>query len=1019
MKRCLAILLVAVLLIGLMPLTGALAATEYATVVGGWLRLREKASFNATTISSYKTGTTVKVLSISNGWYRVETPDGRTGYMYGQYLQPTSSSMTPVANTNATVVSGNGYGVRMRSGPSTTYSVLRKWPVGTRAIILAEGQNWCRISVGGNVGYMMSQFLRKDGSPAPSYDGDATVWAANGKGVRLRTGAGTNYSIIGVYSVGTQVKILERLNGWYRIQIGSRVGYMMSQFLVENSSYKVNGVTINNMKPVVGNILAVQSVDPSNAAITYQWLRTDLTGKESVVGTNASYAVTDQDVGCTFRLRVDGYGRWTGYAVSAYTAAVTNRQQLVGVKFNHDTPVVGDRLEPIVEPKDATYTCLWQLDGVNVSTNYYYEVPVSAVGKTIRLTVTGTGAYNGSALAPIDTQKVATAGALTSASIVNLTTKDAAPNVGDRLQAVYAPASASVKLTWYLVDDSGNTTVISNAQTIEVGSGCVGKAIRLVVEGTGSYTGSQQVVNTGKVTNITNLTGVTIEGAAQPLVNANPTMLQAKVQPKEAEATALTYQWLRDKAEIPGATGATYTVTADDQDKAISVVVKAQSSNTSFRGEAISAETQKVVVEPGSIACTGHEGLMQDVNASITLAVKSGSAVNWNVTITPGNPGLTINGNTITGKPNASGTYTVEATATNAAGSSYNSFTMNIAPQPSEVPVVQPMTSGIFEKGAAVNVQFTASNGPLTGWKFTGTIPEGLKFDPNTGVLNGATSAVGSYTIQVYAQNKNGWSAEMVYAFEVKDNTVPVQPLTLTGSNMEVNSGEAFTKNVLQANGGVTPYSYEYTKEGEKIDMNINSFTGEFTSNGITVEKETVYELTVKVTDGKGNAADTKLTLTVKPVTKEATKTSEETSDPALAPAAQDDRSLVEEKPAEKAAVEENPVVAPMLKKPEHVKLALKKDGAWLLKWDAVENAAGYRLVKANTDNKPSELEKPQYKFSKEPVAGVEYEIWAIAADGSEGEHVVFKITEKLLNELLTAQETEELPDAQNSENNQ
>lgn len=1019
MKRCLAILLVAVLLIGLMPLTGALAATEYATVVGGWLRLREKASFNATTISSYKTGTTVKVLSISNGWYRVETPDGRTGYMYGQYLQPTSSSMTPVPNTNATVVSGNGYGVRMRSGPSTTYAVLRKWPVGTRAIILAEGQNWCRISVGGNVGYMMSQFLRKDGSPAPSYDGDATVWAANGKGVRLRTGAGTNYSIIGVYSVGTQVKILERYNGWYRIQIGSRVGYMMSQFLVENSSYKVNGVTINNMKPVVGNILAVQSVDPSNAAITYQWLRTDLTGKESVVGTNASYAVTDQDVGCTFRLRVDGYGRWTGYAVSAYTAAVTNRQQLVGVKFNHDTPVVGDRLEPIVEPKDATYTCLWQLDGVNVSTNYYYEVPVSAVGKTIRLTVTGTGAYNGSALAPIDTQKVATAGALTSASIVNLTTKDAAPNVGDRLQAVYAPASASVKLTWYLVDDSGNTTVISNAQTIEVGSGCVGKAIRLVVEGTGSYTGSQQVVNTGKVTNITNLTGVTIEGAAQPLVNANPTMLQAKVQPKEAEATALTYQWLRDKAEIPGATGATYTVTADDQDKAISVVVKAQSSNTSFRGEATSAETQKVVMEPGSIACTGHEGLMQDVNASITLAVKSGSAVNWNVTITPANPGLTINGNTITGKPNASGTYTVEATATNAAGSSYNSFTMSIAPQPSEVPVVQPMTSGIFEKGAAVNVQFTASNGPLTGWKFTGTIPEGLKFDPNTGVLNGATSAVGSYTIQVYAQNKNGWSAEMVYAFEVKDNTVPVQPLTLTGSNMEVNSGEAFTKNVLQANGGVTPYSYEYTKEGEKIDMNINSFTGEFTSNGITVEKETVYELTVKVTDGKGNAADTKLTLTVKPVTKEATKTSEETSDPALAPAAQDDRSLVEEKTAEKAAVEENPVVAPMLKKPEHVKLALKKDGAWLLKWDAVENAAGYRLVKANTDNKPSELEKPQYKFSKEPVAGVEYEIWAIAADGSEGEHVVFKITEKLLNELLTAQETEELPDAQNSENNQ
>ena len=112
--------------------------------------------------------------------------------------------------------------------------------------------------------------------------------------------------------------------------------------------------------------------------------------------------------------------------------------------------------------------------------------------------------------------------------------------MGDRLQAVYEPASASVKLTWYAVDDAGNTTVISNAQTVDVGSGCIGKTIRLVVEGTGSYTGSQQTVNTGKVTNIANLTGVTIEGAAQPVVNANATTLQAKVQPKEAETTALT-----------------------------------------------------------------------------------------------------------------------------------------------------------------------------------------------------------------------------------------------------------------------------------------------------------------------------------------------------------------------------------------------------------------------------------------------------------------------------------------------
>ena len=317
-----------------------------------------------------------------------------------------------------------------------------------------------------------------------------------------------------------------------------------------------------------------------------------------------------------------------------------------------------------------------------------------------------------------------------------------------------------------------------------------------------------------------------------------------------------------------------------------------------------------------------------------------------------------------------------------------------------------------------MNVQFEATNGPLTGWKFDGTIPDGLKFDPSTGVLSGSTSAVGTYTIQVYAQNKNGWSAGTIYSFKIKDSTVPTEPLTLNGSSFEVTSGEAFTKSVLTVSGGEDPYFFEYTADAGKLDLNINASTGEFTSNGITVENETVYELTVKVTDGKGDAADTKLTLTVKPAAATTSVENDQTEKPVQENPAQEtpaqetvtleDNAFVEPVVVEKPAAEpvaENVTVA--LAKPEHVKLVLKKDGSWMLKWDAVENAAGYRLVKANTDNKPSELEKPQYDFSKEPKAGVRYEIWAVAADGSEGEHVVFEVTEKLLNDLLAAQEAE------------
>ena len=219
--------------------------------------------------------------------------------------------------------------------------------------------------------------------------------------------------------------------------------------------------------------------------------------------------------------------------------------------------------------------------------------------------------------------------------------------------------------------------------------------------------------------------------------------------------------------------------------------------------------------------------------------------------------------------------------------------------------------------------------------------------------------------------------------------------------------------------GGEAPYFFEYTADAGKLDLNINASTGEFSSNGITVDSETTYLLTVKVTDAANNSVTGNLNLTVKPASSSSTTTKDEKTEdpvqktpaqetPAQEPVTLEDNAFVEPVVIEEPAAEpvaENVTVA--LAKPEHVKLVLKKDGSWMLKWDAVENAAGYRLVKANTDNKPSELEKPQYDFSKEPKAGVRYEIWAVAADGSEGEHVVFEVTEKLLNDLLAAQEAE------------
>lgn len=407
MKRWLAAMMALVLLLALLPV-GSVAA-EYATIKGGWLRLRSYPSYDSQTLASYYTGTVVELLGTSGVWYHVRLSDGNTGYMHGDYLTKGASAPDDSGSANGStqsganvrVVSSNGYGVRLRVGPGTNYRVIRKFPVGTPATILKSGSYWCKISIGGYTGYMMSQFLSVSGNDASdggtvTYVGDATIWSGNGYGVRLRTGPGKQYSKIGVYSVGTKVKIISKGDVWDYIQVGSRRGYMMNEFLLYNSHYTVTDVTINNLKPVVGNVLAVKSVTPSTATVTYEWLVTPEGGKETVKGTTAAYMVTDADIGATIRLRVTGTDSYKGTAISAATEKVVRTGTVENLTLNTMCPYVGDVLKATVYPAGATVEYHWSVDGVEKSTAATYTVQPEDAGKQVSLQVVGKYPFSGS-----------------------------------------------------------------------------------------------------------------------------------------------------------------------------------------------------------------------------------------------------------------------------------------------------------------------------------------------------------------------------------------------------------------------------------------------------------------------------------------------------------------------------------------------------------------------------------------------------------------------------------------------
>ncbi len=218
---------------------GAALAEKKGTVKGGWLVLRTAPSFNGTIIASYPSGTVVTITDKVGSWYAVIAPDGLSGYMLDDYLQVSGSSggsSVPEGDT-AYVTSRNGLNVRLRSGPGKGYSILASYAPGTKCTILSAGNNWCRIQIGGITGYMMTEFLTsKPGAtskPQTDLPDGTTVYvtSGNGKGVNLRSGPDKSYPSIGFYSVGTAATMITRGSVWSNIQVGNRIGFMMTQFL--------------------------------------------------------------------------------------------------------------------------------------------------------------------------------------------------------------------------------------------------------------------------------------------------------------------------------------------------------------------------------------------------------------------------------------------------------------------------------------------------------------------------------------------------------------------------------------------------------------------------------------------------------------------------------------------------------------------------------------------------------------------------------------------------------------------
>jgi len=242
------------------------------TGVSSSLRVRSGPGTSNDVVTSLKNGKAVTVVAdAGDGWYQISfTGSGgeMTGYVQSKYVKvddgtaPAPSASEPPETTpapegrTATIVNAST-GLRVRSGPGTSYDTVGSLRNGSTVTVVADaGGGWYQITFdGGKTGYIMGAYI-SDGSaaspapsatpapsptpapsatPAPSGGGRATIVnAANG--LRVRSGPGTSYEAVGSLRNGQSINVVSDAGGgWYQITFtgptGSAVpGYIMGEY---------------------------------------------------------------------------------------------------------------------------------------------------------------------------------------------------------------------------------------------------------------------------------------------------------------------------------------------------------------------------------------------------------------------------------------------------------------------------------------------------------------------------------------------------------------------------------------------------------------------------------------------------------------------------------------------------------------------------------------------------------------------------------------------------------------------
>ncbi|MEH7451577.1 C40 family peptidase [Gottfriedia acidiceleris] len=215
----------------------------------------------------------------------IQIPYNTTAAAASIVSKKTLQSSKLYSNNTISTYKSTGNSVRVRSGAGTSYQILGSVNKNQKLDVISLSNGWYKIKFNGSTGYISASYVGKVTESTNSNNNQvvsSSNYISTGNGVRIRSGAGTSYQILGSVNKNQKLDVISLSNGWYKVKYNGVIGYIGASYVeketgsnttdsnkVDSSQSDTNKVDSNNSQSF--DVQSLITLSKKYSGVPYIW----------------------------------------------------------------------------------------------------------------------------------------------------------------------------------------------------------------------------------------------------------------------------------------------------------------------------------------------------------------------------------------------------------------------------------------------------------------------------------------------------------------------------------------------------------------------------------------------------------------------------------------------------------------------------------------------------------------------------------------------------------------------------